>query len=67
MKAAFFVATALLPLLAVSVLAVFGMTMNMWVYIILAVICPVVAGILWFMNKDAEKKVGGAGKVIGKK
>lgn len=48
---------ALLPLLVVAVLALIGMIFNFWVYIILAIVCPLVAGFLWFTYKDTERKV----------
>jgi len=49
------------PLLIVIILAIIGITLNFLVYIILAVVCPLVAGILWFIYKDMERKVTDAG------
>jgi general stress protein CsbA len=50
-------AAPLLPLVIVIALAVGGITMNPWVYVILALVCPVAAGIIWYMYKDTEKKM----------
>jgi len=52
-----FLATPLLPLVIVIVLAIGGIMINQWVHVILAVICPVTAGIIWFMYKDMERKL----------
>ncbi len=56
-KKFFLSAAALLPLVVVVILAVFGATLNVWVYIVLAIVCPLVAGIIWFTYKDIEKKM----------
>lgn len=53
---------SLLPLAAVGVLSLFGVIFSFGVYLLLAVICPLEAGILWFMYKDMEKKVAEAKK-----
>ncbi len=62
MKAAIFPLMAFLPLLVVIILAIAGITLNFWVYIILAVICPLAVGIIWFIYKETEKKIKEAGK-----
>jgi uncharacterized membrane protein len=46
-----------LPLLVVIILAIVGVTFSTWVYALLFIVCPVVAGIVWFVYKDMEKKV----------
>lgn len=51
---------ALLPLLVVMILALFGITMDYWVYIILGIVCPLVAGSIWLIYKDTERKVNDA-------
>lgn len=63
MKAGFFPLMAFLPLLVVIILAITGITLNFWVYIILAVVCPLVAGIIWYIYKDTEKKIKDTGKM----
>lgn len=62
MKAGFFSLMAFLPLLVVLILAIAGITLNFWVYIILAIVCPLAAGIIWFIYKETEKKIKEAGK-----
>lgn len=62
MKAGFFPLMAFLPLLVVIILAIAGITLNFWVYIILSVSCPIVAGIIWIIYKDTGKKIKEAGK-----
>ena len=58
MKARYALSAApLLPLVIVIALAIGGITMNRWVYVILAIVCPVAAGIIWYMYKDAERKI----------
>lgn len=49
-------AAPLLPLVIIIVLATGGVTMNRWVYVILAIACPVAAGIIWYTYKNTEKK-----------
>lgn len=66
-KKFFFSAAALLPLVVVAVLAIFGATLSVWVYIVLAVVCPLVAGIIWFTYKDVEKKIKKAEKEAGQR
>ncbi len=56
MKKYLFSAALFLPLLIVIVLAAGGITMNRWVYVILAIVCPVAAGIILYMYKDRPKK-----------
>lgn len=55
-------AVIFLPLAAVIFLALVGVTLNFWVYLLLAVVCPVAAAISWFFYKDMEKKVSNAKK-----
>ncbi len=57
MKKYLFSAAPLLPLVIVIVLATGGVTMNRGVYATLAIVCPVAAGIIWYMYKDTEKKM----------
>jgi len=57
-----FIIMPFLPLLGVIILAAIGITLNFWVYIILSVFCPIVAGIIWFIYKDTGKKIKEAGK-----
>ena len=58
---------SILPLLVVGILAIFGMIFSFWVYLILAIICPIEAGILWFMYKDMKRKIAEAKKEAEKK
>ncbi len=51
---------SLFPLAAVVVLALFGVILDFWVYLILAIVCPVGAGFLWFTSKSIDKKVADA-------
>lgn len=53
---------ALLPLIAAGIFELFGIIFSFWVYLILAIICPMEVGILWFMYKDMEKKIAEAKK-----
>jgi Flp pilus assembly protein TadB len=46
----------LLPLVIIIILAIAGITLNVWVYVFLAVVCPLAAGVVWFMYKDVEGK-----------
>ncbi len=48
---------SLLPLAAVVVLAMFGIVLDFWVYVILVIVCPVVAGFLLYASKIMDKKV----------
>ncbi len=57
MRKKIFLSAALLPLVVVAVLAIFGAKLNVWVYIVLAVVCPLVAGLICFIYKDIEKKM----------
>jgi len=66
-KKFFLSAAALLPLAIVIILAVFGATLSVWVYIVLAVVCPLVAGIIWFMYKHEENKIQNAEKELGRR
>jgi hypothetical protein len=45
----FFIVAPLVPLLAVIVLAIFGITLNHWVYVILALVCLLAAATVWFI------------------
>jgi general stress protein CsbA len=47
----------LFPLVIVIILAIAGITLNVWIYVILAIVCPVAAGIIWYMLKNMENKV----------
>lgn len=64
MKGRFIVisAVSILPLLVVGILAMFGIILSFWVYLLLAIICPLEAAILWFIYKDMEKKIAEAKK-----
>lgn len=53
---------ALLPLIAAGILSLFGIIFSFWVYLLLAIICPIEAGILWLMYKDMERKIAEAKK-----
>ena len=57
MKAKFFSVMAILPLLIIIMFAVAGIILNFWVYVILGVLCPTAAGVIWFIYKDTERKV----------
>jgi general stress protein CsbA len=57
MKKYLFSAAPLLPLVIVVVLATGGIMMNRWVYVLLVIVCPAAAGIIWYMYKDTEKKM----------
>ncbi len=58
MKSKYFTTAAvLLPLALVIVLAVTGIALDIWVYVVLAIVCPAVVGLIWYFYKDAEKKV----------
>ncbi len=63
MKSRYFaIATVLFPLVAIIVLAIIGITLDTWVYLVLAVVCPAVVGLIWYIYKGAEKKLTDAGK-----
>lgn len=47
----------LLPLVIVIILAIAGITLNVWVYVVLALVCPLAAGAVWFLYKDMEKRM----------
>jgi len=47
----------LLPLLIVFLLAVGGIFLNTWVYVILSIFCPLAASVTWFLYKDMERKI----------
>lgn len=47
---------ALLPILVVIILAAAGIILDHWVYIILGIACPLVAGVIWLIYKDTAKK-----------
>lgn len=51
---------AMLPLVVLGILALFGITFSFLVYLILAVICPLEAGALWLIYKDMERKIAEA-------
>lgn len=61
MRAKFiFVMAALLPLFVVVILAIIGIILNLWVYIVLGMVCPLVAGVVCFIYKDMERKITSA-------
>ena len=63
MKARYaFSAAPLVPLFIVIILATAGIMLNVWVYVILAVVCPLAAGLLWFQYKEMEGKIKNAEK-----
>jgi len=47
----------LLPLLIVFLLAVGGIFLNTWVYVVLSIFCPLAAGVTWFLYKDMKRKI----------
>ncbi len=53
---------SLFPLMVVAILAMIGITFNVWVYLILAVVCPLVAVAVLFIYRGMEKKVTEAGR-----
>lgn len=55
----------LVPLFIVIILALFGFFFQSWVYLLLVIVCPVVAGV-WFIYKDTERKVSNAKEEIEK-
>ena len=56
----------LLPLFVVIVLALFGFFLQFWVYLMIVIACPAVAGVIWFIYRDTERKVSNAKKEIEK-
>jgi ABC-type protease/lipase transport system fused ATPase/permease subunit len=56
----------LLPLFVVIVLALFGFFFHFWVYLLIVIACPAVAGVIWFTYRDTERKVSKAKKEIEK-
>jgi uncharacterized membrane protein len=52
----------LLPLVIAIILAMAGIALNIWVYVVLAIICPLAAGAVWFLYKETEGKVQDAEK-----
>ncbi len=50
-------AASLLPLAIVVILALVGITLSVWVYIVLVMVCPLAAGVVWFLYKDMERKM----------
>jgi hypothetical protein len=61
-KAAFI--APLLPLFVVIVLALFGFLFQFWFYLMIGIACPAVAGIIWIIYRDTERKVANAKKEI---
>ncbi len=53
-------AAPLLPLVILVILAMVGITLNVWVYLVLVIVCPLVAGTIWVMSKGVEKKIKNA-------
>ncbi len=63
MKTGYILAAApLAPLFIIIILAAVGITLNVWVYVIVAVVCPLAAGMIWFIYKDVEGKIKNAAK-----
>ncbi len=63
MKARYAFSTApLVPLFIVIILATAGITLNAWVYVVLAVVCPLAAGVVWFQYKEMVGKIKNAEK-----
>lgn len=57
----------LVPLIVVTILALMGVTLSFWAYLLLAATCLLVAGVVfWFLYKDAVKQVADAEKGGGK-
>ena len=50
-------AAFLLPVVIVVILALVGITLSVWVYIVLVMACPLAAGVVWFLYKDMERKM----------
>ncbi|MBI4848285.1 MAG: hypothetical protein HY808_06880 [Nitrospirae bacterium] len=44
------------PLLTV-IISLFGITFSIWTYLLLFILCPLAAGILWFLYRDMQKKL----------
>ncbi len=58
MKSRYFaIAAVLLPLVTIGVLAVIRTTLDTWVFVVLAVVCSAVVGLIWYAYKDAENKL----------
>ncbi len=57
MKKYIFSGAPLLPLIIVIILAIGGITLSRWVYLILAIVCLLAAAMIWYMFKDTEKKM----------
>ena len=50
--------------LAIAIaLAVFGMATRSWIAFLFSAICLAVAGYLWFIQRDVDRKISGRGKV----
>ncbi len=49
-----FSAAPLVSLFIVIILATAGIMLNIWVYVVLAVVCPLAAGVLWFQYNEME-------------
>ncbi len=47
---------ALLPVLIVLILAAAGISLDQWVYITVGIVCPLVAGAIWLIYRDAGEK-----------
>lgn len=64
MKTRWIIILVLLPLLVVAVLAILGIILKSWVYLALLIVCPAVAGIVWYIYGDVRKKVSNVKKEI---
>ncbi len=66
-KKSFLSAAMLLPLIVLLILALFGGKLSTWVYIVLGAVCFLVAGIIWFICRDLEKKMKIVEKETGRR
>ena len=58
MKVKYALPITVLTALAIAVIpAIIGTSLIVWTSLFLVVVCPLVAGALWLMDKDTEKKI----------
>ena len=50
-------AASLLPLVIAVILAMVGIALNVWVYIVLVIVCPLAAVVVWFLYKEMERRM----------
>ncbi len=64
MKSTFIIVSGIiiLPLFVVGMLALFGIFLDIRVYIMLLILCPLAAVILWLIYRDMKRKIAGAKK-----